>query len=116
MIPGTANPTATLRGDYWDGWQSISINDPGVCPVRTLTSAKMEFRGADNQVEKTLSTEDGTITIGTAIGTAWVLTVPGLTWDIAAGSYNFDLQTIDDLSKKRTYWRGILTLQQDITI
>jgi len=112
MIPGIANPAATLRGDYWDGWPSITITPS---PGSTLTSAKIEFRGPDSALAKTLTTEDGTITIGTAVGTSWVLAVPGLTWDIAAASYNFDLETEDNLGRKRTYWKGVLTLQQDIT-
>jgi len=112
MIPGIANPAATLRGDWWDGWPSITITPS---PGTTLTSAKIEFRGADNSVAKTLSTTDSTITIGTAVGTSWVLTVPGMTWDIPAGSYNFDLETKDENDHKRTYWKGVLTLQQDVT-
>ncbi len=114
MIPGTANPSPDLRGDKWNGWNSIRIEDPAVCPIYTLESVKIEFRGADNQVAKTLSTDD-TITIGTAIGTAWVISVPGFVWDIPAGSYNFDVQTTDTLGNPRTYWRGQLTLQQDVT-
>jgi len=112
MIPGSANPSPQLRGDTWQGWPSITIDPaPGVA----LESAKMDFRNQQGQIIFTLSTEDESMTIVNASTTLWVLSVPARKLDAPADNYNFDLQTTATDGTIRTYWRGILPLQQDIT-
>lgn len=112
MIPGTANPSAKLRGDYWEGWSSITIS-PG--PGVALASAKIEFSDPEGRKHLTLSTADDSITI-TQGGTGdWILAVPGRTLDIPATDYSFELQTTDANGNVRTYWRGTVQIQQDIT-
>ena len=112
MIPGTANPSAQLRGDTWTGFPSITIS-PG--PGVALASAKMQLKDSAGIVQKEFSTTDNSITIADGGTGDWILAIPSAKLDIPAQDYQFDLQTTDANGAVRTYWRGILPLQQDVT-
>jgi hypothetical protein len=112
MIPGTGNLSATLRGDTWGGVPSITISPT---TGATLESAAMQWRDESGIVRIEFGTEDGTIAIDDAGPVEWVLSIPARDLEIPAGVFQFDLQCVDANGARKTYWRGSIEVQQDVT-
>lgn len=115
MIPGIYNMQGIARGDGWRGLPSIVIRVNGNPPGVALASARLQFRSAPSaeEVGATLSTAAGSITITSAAN--WELAIPAQALPLGARVWHYDLETTDVEGTVRTYLKGTLKIEQDVT-
>jgi hypothetical protein len=115
MIPGTYHMHSILRGDSWRGLPSIVVRVNGSPPASALASARMQFRQlpVSPSVGHELSTAAGSITITSAAN--WELSIPAQELPLGARLWYWDLETTDAAGTVRTYLKGTLEIQQDVS-
>lgn len=114
MTPASYSIPAHVSGDTWGGIPSIVITINGSPPTNNVVSAKIQFRkSAGSSVVLTLSSDEADITIVDAVN--WELRVEKKVVTLCAGTYLFDLQTIDADGDIKTFLKGSWEILEDIT-
>jgi hypothetical protein len=120
MKPGFYEMPSFVRGDTWNGVGGFVITVDGVAPDTTLISVKIDFRVKKTSptVSASLNSEvvegSGTITIDDA--TNWEISIPSQTLDLDAGTYVWDMETVDSEGTVKTYLEGTIKVLQDVTV
>ena len=110
----TYNIPSHRRGDTWPGFNKIAITVDGAPINLSGCDIKIEFReDYDAPVALTLTTQTSTIVIQPGLSS---LTVPPLIVDIPPGTYKYDLQITNNITKAiNTYMEGYWEIYYDIT-
>lgn len=110
----TYNIPSHLRGDTWDGINSIIITSNNIPLNLTGATVKMEFReDVDAPVVLELSTTNGKITISTPL--SGTISIPETIIDIPFGKYMYDLQVTLASGYNKTYMKGSWEIIADTT-
>jgi hypothetical protein len=104
-----------VKGDTWDGL-SVTMTSTGTELDDPLASVQMSFwlAGATTAALD-LTSADGDITIEDA--DAWEFRVEAISpLTLAAGYYSWAIQTTDDAGRVKTYLKGTLPVETDLTL
>jgi len=110
----TYNIPDHIRGDTWNGINSISLSKDGNPLQLSGANILMQFRkDVDSPINLELSTSNNGITITSAV--SGIIQIPPALITMNYGTYKYDLQiTLLDKSVK-TYMKGTWTIVPDIS-
>jgi hypothetical protein len=110
----TYNIPPHLRGDTWDGINSIIITSNNIPLNLTGATVKIEFRDEiDSPVILLLSTTNNKITISSPL--SGTISIPATIIDIPFGKYIYDLQVTLASGYNKTYMKGSWEIVADVT-
>lgn len=108
-----------MRGDTWEGIDSIDISFTGGIPA-ALISGRMQFRktkARNGPPIEELNTDNGRLVIldSGSNGITWSFNIPTGNLNLPVGTSYWDLETIDERGFIKTYLKGSICLEQDVT-
>ena len=110
---------ATFKNDTWDGltWAITSVDAADTRFAAALSLVRFQLQDSDGTAALTLSSAtSGEVTINTATGNAWSVTVDERVLTLAAGIYSFGLEFTDADSVVKTHLAGTLEIKADPVI
>lgn len=117
MTPGTYTMPTFVRGDTWQGVDSMTITVNSAAPANSLSSVLTQFRRnrtATGEPLLELSSADASeIVIDDADN--WVIQFPPQQLSLPAGTFYYDIQFTDSSGAVKTYVSGTIVVQPDVT-
>jgi hypothetical protein len=115
MKPAFFEIPSFVRGDTWNGINSISITVNSSFPIASVVSSRIQFKThkKDTTALATLTSADGSIVITDV--DAWTFHIPQQNIDLPVGKLFWDMEIVDSSDNVRTYLEGTVTVLQDVT-
>ena len=108
----TYNIPDHLRGDTWNGINSISLSKDGLPLQLSGANILMQFRkDVDSPINLELSTANGGITIMNAV--SGIIQIPPALITMNYGTYQYDLQVTLAGNYVKTYMKGTWKILPD---
>lgn len=117
MEPAFYEMAAMVRGDTWDGIDSMEISFTGGATA-SLESGRMQFRREKDRngaPEYELNTAGTGINILQTGNPSWEITIPKQDLPLPVGTNYWDLELIDSDNCVKTYVEGTINILQDVT-
>jgi len=111
--PAIINLSPCVYLDTWDGLTGCSFTSDGTAFASPLSRVRMYFMDANGSVGKQCDSEDETITITDAA--AWEFDVAPFLMQLAAGEWQWSIETTDSSGDVKTRVTGTIRILSDAT-